>query len=324
MSSESSVASSLTSYNNRGMFVDVDHPDGKSIPYQLFDDAQEKMARNFDKIGQNTMPVFNRERINNLIEETLRECGDNAMANKKDRRQIAPSDSRSHRVFDDMPRSMEGSSKDSGTKTPSKPRRRTQSTGSHGRKKRSQMTGGDQRYFNQRSASHDRKQTVFELFDMDRRSQSQSREKTVELYRNGLITYPKPVPQQERKNENREDFSLTDDYYEEFTQCPVCNNRMERRALQNHIRQRHGGVVPAQPKQQQKKNMKQKENDNYVRCKICISMMHMDYMPNHILRKHKTNGSIGIISANFTDDQINDMIEEGRVFVKDGLLYLQQ
>lgn len=325
MSSVSSDASSLALYNERGIFVDVDHPNGKAIPYRLFNAAQNSMARNLDMIGQNATPVFHRKRIHELVEETLRECSDKAMVNTKDHRQMAPSDSRSHRVLDDMPRSMEGNSKDPGTKTSSKTRRRSQST--HGRKKRSQMTGGDQKHFHNRSASHDRKPTVFELFNMDRHSQSETRETTAELYRNGLITYPKSVAHQERapstfprKNENGEGFSLTDDDYEEFTQCPVCNNRMERRALQNHIRQRHGGAV----QQQQKKNLEQKEVGNYVRCKICTSMMHIDYMATHILRKHKTNGSIGIISANYNDDQINKLIEEGRVFVKDGLLYAQQ
>lgn len=208
----------------------------------------------------------------------------------------------------------------------------------------------------------ERNGTVYELFKMDRRSRSESRSKYVEslqmdTLRDALPPSPvvinRPVEHVGRKKQRKENGPILT---EEVVLCGVCNNRMPKNAIQLHMIRMHGdynknagdhsdeenapnmieefGFCEVCNNRMQKSaiqaHTKRVHGDKArtggsksIRCKLCQSVMHSDYMPAHLLRKHRPNIGIGIIWPQFSDDEVNDWIADDLVFIKDGAVFLE-
>lgn len=67
------------------------------------------------------------------------------------------------------------------------------------------------------------------------------------------------------------------------------------------------------------------KHKGFRRCQFCEAFMHTDYLAGHLIRKHKTEfiGASGITWLKYTDEQMNKLIKDGRLFCKDGALYVQ-
>lgn len=63
----------------------------------------------------------------------------------------------------------------------------------------------------------------------------------------------------------------------------------------------------------------------FRRCTFCEAFMHTDYMAGHLIRKHKTEfiGASGITWLKYSDEQMNKFIQEGRLWCKNGALYIK-
>lgn len=204
--------------------------------------------------------------------------------------------------------------------------------------------------------------SVYELFKMDRRSRSESRSKYVEslqmdTLRDALPPSPpvidRPIEHVGRKKQRKENCPILT---EEFVLCEVCNNRMPKNAIQPHMKRVHGdcnknggdhsdeengpnlieefGFCEVCNNRMQKKAIQshtKRVHGDYagaggakpIRCKLCQSVMHADYMPAHLLRKHRPNIGIGIIWPQYSDDEVNDWIADDMVFIKDGSVFLE-
>lgn len=73
------------------------------------------------------------------------------------------------------------------------------------------------------------------------------------------------------------------------------------------------------------KTTKVDKHKGFRRCQFCEAFMHTDYLPCHLLRKHKTEfiGAGGITWLKYSDEQMNKLMKEGRLICKDGALYIQ-
>lgn len=169
------------------------------------------------------------------------------------------------------------------------------------------------------------KQKVFKSITTNQRSQSKTNEKDLEFIQDGS-TKTIDSSLSPHSNNDRETVPATGDNgdQDKFIICYACNNRMPARALSKHIQRKHVCDVPKKLPQMQRKPKKQAKVENGIRCKICSALMHADYMAYHVLRRHNTNGAIGILSTQYTDDEINERIEQGCVFVKDSIVYIEQ
>lgn len=130
-----------------------------------------------------------------------------------------------------------------------------------------------------------------------------------------------------------------------FKQCQFCLNIMHEDYLQSHIERQHpvetGGSLSRSKvdgdsaRKKVKKDRGQgkgkagkadKDKENFRRCKLCGSFMHIHYMPGHMVRKHKTEhvGSIGILWSQYSDDQLNELLKDNRIYVKDGIAFVNK
>lgn len=129
---------------------------------------------------------------------------------------------------------------------------------------------------------------------------------------------------------------------ENFEACPQCLSVMHQDYMRAHIQRKHraaatnrnnlitndgdfsngNGVadgVDINVGQTDKKT----NQPIFVRCKLCSAHMHTNYMPLHIVRKHRMefDGSAGCIWTECTDSQVNQMLSSSRVYVKNGAFY---
>lgn len=94
--------------------------------------------------------------------------------------------------------------------------------------------------------------------------------------------------------------------------CEICGNLMPQEHISTHIERSHGNP---------KKAIKNK--DNFVDCKFCSAHMHIDYMPGHLFRKHKSHeGTIGIIWSQYSDEQVYEWFSHGLINIKNGGLFV--
>lgn len=128
-------------------------------------------------------------------------------------------------------------------------------------------------------------------------------------------------------------------------QCRFCLNIMHQDYLEGHIERQHHVEneaietdTPAKSKKAHKKTKNratvkaikapkvEKVKENFIRCKLCDSLMHTDYLPGHLVRKHRTEhgGSVGIIWSQHTDDQLNKRLNQCGIFIKNRILYVDE
>lgn len=84
---------------------------------------------------------------------------------------------------------------------------------------------------------------------------------------------------------------------DKYSKCNICGNQMPQEHIASHIERSHGSVAEAN-----------KNKDKKVDCQYCPANLHIDYMPGHLVRKHKAHeNSIGVIWPQFDDEQINQV-----------------
>lgn len=100
--------------------------------------------------------------------------------------------------------------------------------------------------------------------------------------------------------------------------CHICSNIMPKEHIENHVQRTHPNTA-----------FNDVNNEaNFTRCRFCTAYMHIDYMPCHLMRKHKTDctktGSIGVLWSQYTDEQVNFWLNDYMVFAKNGAFYMTQ
>ncbi|XP_055306342.1 uncharacterized protein LOC129570673 [Sitodiplosis mosellana] len=99
---------------------------------------------------------------------------------------------------------------------------------------------------------------------------------------------------------------------DEHSKCDICGNLMPQEHIQAHVERTHGNAGGAE-----------KNKDHFIRCNYCAAYMHIDYMPGHLFRKHKSHeGSIGIIWPQYTDEQVIQWFNDGMIFIKNGAIFV--
>lgn len=135
---------------------------------------------------------------------------------------------------------------------------------------------------------------------------------------------------------------------ENFEKCQFCLNIMHKDYLQSHIERQHYAEVEESTskckvgddstRNPHKKDRTErgrgkgkttkpgKEKEGFIHCKICACFLHEDYLPGHLVRKHRTDhiGSIGVFWSQHTDQKMNEWLNDNRVYVKDGVFYVHQ
>lgn len=132
--------------------------------------------------------------------------------------------------------------------------------------------------------------------------------------------------------------------------CPYCLNIMHKDYLESHIQRQHyvenddieknSSVKNKTPHMKSMNHAKSKasktpkgdkkkgkpKGDNFVRCNLCDSLMHNDYLPGHLVRRHRTEhgGSIGITWSQHTDDQLNKRLNGSGIFIKNRIFYFAE
>lgn len=130
-----------------------------------------------------------------------------------------------------------------------------------------------------------------------------------------------------------------------FKQCKFCSNIMHEDYLHGHIERQHPAEIgecsnrakvngdSARKKVNKdrghgkgKAGKADKDKENFRRCKLCGSYMHIHYMPGHMVRKHKTEhvDSIGILWSQYSDAQLNKLLKDNRIYVKDGIAFVNK
>lgn len=73
-----------------------------------------------------------------------------------------------------------------------------------------------------------------------------------------------------------------------------------------------------------KKSKAVDEHKGFRRCQFCEAFIFIDFLAGHMIRKHNTKftGASGITWLKYSDDQMNKLIQEGRLSCKNGALYI--
>lgn len=156
--------------------------------------------------------------------------------------------------------------------------------------------------------------TAFELFNIDRRSesgdgQSNGINKNGSMRRTSSMSHLRVIP------DNRE-------------KCRYCSNIMPKDSMSGHIKRKHKhDTVHHHVRANTNEIVNGSAADdkaNFTHCTFCSALMHSDYIAAHYVRKHKgQNGSIGIIWDR-SDDEIREWLNNNMIHVKDGVCYVNE
>lgn len=136
-----------------------------------------------------------------------------------------------------------------------------------------------------------------------------------------------------------------------FEACPHCLSVMHQDYVRGHILRKHRAAVAYESSAEAERNgnnfitmaanvgdfcngngadggvvagkSKNIDEPNFTLCKLCSAHMHTDYMPLHLVRKHRTefDGSVGFIWTECADDHVSQMLSSNRAYVKNGAIY---
>lgn len=64
---------------------------------------------------------------------------------------------------------------------------------------------------------------------------------------------------------------------------------------------------------------------DFRRCIFCEAYVHGDYLAGHLIRKHRTEyaNAGGITWLQYTDDQLNKFIKDGKMYCRNGVIYVK-
>lgn len=137
---------------------------------------------------------------------------------------------------------------------------------------------------------------------------------------------------------------------ENFEACPHCSSIMHQDYVRSHIQRKHSAAAAYDSSVEADTNginfvtMASNDGDGFpngngaangvgksknanepifIRCSLCSAHMHINYMPLHLVRRHRTefDGSAGFIWTQCADSQVNELLSSNRVYVKNGAVY---
>lgn len=115
-----------------------------------------------------------------------------------------------------------------------------------------------------------------------------------------------------------------DEHLERVHECMHCGNHMRKQSLDAHIKRNHMVKCQHCMKMFVANAIALHQLIHYTKCQRCNESILKSELPTHLANNHALIETIGMIKLDkLSNDEFNRLIDEKRVFAKDGHLFLK-
>lgn len=113
-----------------------------------------------------------------------------------------------------------------------------------------------------------------------------------------------------------------DDHLERVHECIHCGNHMPQKSLDGHIKRNHMTKCQYCTLLVLENAMAQHQLTHFTKCQHCNQSILKSNFAAHLANNHPLRETIGMIRLDkLSDDEFNKLIEEKRIYAKDGHLF---